>query len=207
MLKRMVCPVPPYEEGGIRCTILPALAGVWGAAVFFHADQRHVRLGLADEVGLFAGGPGKHLAHAAAVRHRAIAGGAHPVRVGGDPVYAAAQQNAGILQLLKGELGVKAAYQKVDIVLQMIRDGKARLGQLLAEGAGAGGINFGVLFAVGAQIPDGGIHRGEEILFGGERYILYIGKLLYLFAVKNPCIRELFMIKRYVIVAISYRAF
>ena len=69
---------------------------------------------------------------------------------------------------MKGELGVKAAYQKVDIVLQMIRDGKARLGQLLAEGAGAGGINFGVLFAVGAQIPDGGIHRGEEILFGGE---------------------------------------
>ena len=158
-----------YAAGNVGVNAVTHQNGLFGgAAVFFHAEQRHVRLGLADEVGLFAGGPGKHLAHAAAVRHRAIAGGAHPVRVGGDPVYAAAQQNAGILQLLKGELGVKAAYQKVDIVLQVVRDGKARLGQLLAESAGAGGINFGVLFAVGAQIPDGGIHRGEKILFGGE---------------------------------------
>ena len=126
-------------------------------------QQGHGRLGLADDLGLAACGPEEHPAHAAAVRHRAIPGGADPVGIGGDVVHPPAQQDAGVLQLLECQLRVKPHQQAVDLILQPVRDRHARLRQLPAKGAGAKGIALPVRRAA-AQLRNQRIYGGEEIL-------------------------------------------
>jgi len=60
----------------------------FGKAGVLHGQQGHLRLRLSDDGGTPSGGPEEHLAHAAAVRHIAVPGGADPVGVGGDEVHA-----------------------------------------------------------------------------------------------------------------------
>ena len=128
-----------------------------------HGKQGHLRLGLADEFRPPPCGPEEHLADTAAVRHIAIPGGAHPVRVGSNERHPPVQQDAAVLQLLEGQLRIKSGYQNLNAVLQLVGDADPALNQLFLEGLGARCVAQ-LPGAVGLQIQHQRIDRGQKIL-------------------------------------------
>ena len=156
----------PHQEGLLR-----------GEAGALHGQADHVRLGFAHHRGFTPGGPGEHFTHAAAVGHRAVPGGAHPVRVGGKKVYPPAKQDTGVLQLLESQLSVKPHQKAVDPVLQLVGDGNARLAQLSLEAPGAKGIAQ-LIGGAGLQVGDEGVGGGEEILLIGRN--AHAGQLVHI---------------------------
>jgi serine/threonine protein kinase len=97
--------------------------------VHIQNELRHQRFGLADDDGAAGGRAPEHFAHAPAVGHEAVGRGADPVGIGRKVGDALSEQDAGILQLLKGQLGVEA-HQECVRVLTPFCDGKASRAEL-----------------------------------------------------------------------------
>ena len=134
-----------------------------GEACALHGQERHLRLGLADDPGPPPGGPIEHLADAAAVRHAAIPGGADPVGIGGQELRSPVQKDAGVLQLLKGQFRVKAADEDLRLV-PVGGHGKPRAPQLAAEGLRPGDVEGFPLVVPLPQEEDQGVHGGQKVL-------------------------------------------
>ena len=100
-----------------------------GNAHLKHCELRHQRFGLADDDGAAGGRAPEHFAHAPAIGHKAVGRGADPVGIGRKVGDAVSQQDAGVLQLLKCQLGVEAHQERVR-VLTPFCDGKARRAEL-----------------------------------------------------------------------------
>lgn len=100
-----------------------------GNARLKHCELRHQRFGLADDDGAAGGRAPEHFAHAPAVGHEAAGRGADPVGIGRKVGDALSEQDAGVLQLLKCQLGVEAHQERVR-VLTPFCDGKASRAEL-----------------------------------------------------------------------------
>ena len=100
-----------------------------------------------------------------AIGHIAVRRGAHPIGIGGDIGHAAPQKDAGVLQLLEGQLRVKAHDDALHF-RQFLRDRKAFPAQLRLERFGAADIKPLALMIL-VQIIGCGLGRGDEILPSG----------------------------------------
>ena len=84
---------------------------------------------LADDDGAAGCRAPEHFAHAPAVGHEAVGRGADPIGICRNVGNALTEQDAGVLQLLKCQLGVEAHQERVR-VLTPFCDGKASRAEL-----------------------------------------------------------------------------
>ena len=105
----------------------------------------------------------QHLDHASAVRCGAIPRRADQIRVRGDVIDAAPEQDAAVLQLPVGQLRIVAEQQHGYFVRQRVRHAQPRRAELALEGVRSADVVKRVVIGF-FQIVDRRVRRGQKVL-------------------------------------------